>query len=91
MDKNSSFKVGALDLNPVQRLLLLFFLFICYHKSWERVIKMEDNTLFEEEIMLPSPCSKRERDSLEAAKWKRELGSNRPRFLNSLLTSHRAP
>ena len=27
MDKNSSFKVGAPDLNPVQRLLLLFFSF----------------------------------------------------------------
>ena len=37
---------------------------------------MEDNTLFEEEIVLPSTCFKRERDSLEAAKWKRELGSD---------------
>ena len=31
--------------NPVQGLLLLFS-FICYHKSWDRVIKLEDNTSF---------------------------------------------
>ena len=37
--------MGAPGSNPVQGLLLLF-LFICYHKSWDRVVKMEDNTSF---------------------------------------------
>ena len=53
MDKDSSFKVGAPGSKILSRgYFYFFFLFICYHKSWDRVIKMEDNTSFEEEIML---------------------------------------
>ena len=71
MDKNSSFKVGAPDLNPVQRLLLLFFSFLFATTSpgkesskWRIILYLRKRSC------CPPPAL-----NVKATAWKRQSGS----------------